>query len=275
MRKLSVVSAAEMDLAYTHANIMFERYKDPSVGGITPSTFTTFCTDKKLFDRRLKSNDPALIFEQVKLKNQTFINFERFKEAIRKVGMKKQVPFQQLMQEIHSETVGYIGECDLILMLEKGQYSGIKSTTGNGQLCETKLAGLLDRAISEAEQMVLDMHPRDLEDRNKRVKELTNEYETDKTARAQAEHALRAASRKVEQSEARMKAELQLLELDMQHNQVCNQTTAMASSKIEKLLTMQSTAGATMKALQDELEIKSCIDQFQATQWSFEVADAI
>ena len=100
-RKLSKVSAEEMAELNSALFELFEKYSDHD-GGITATGLTRFCAECKLLDsgcgHAMKETDCTLIFEAVKLRRKTFLNFDRFQEAVRKVAMTKEVTYQELIQ---------------------------------------------------------------------------------------------------------------------------------------------------------------------------------
>jgi hypothetical protein len=96
-RKLSKVSAEEMTMLNEQLEAMFNEFKDDETG-ITKAGIEKFCTNCKLFDNKLKSSDCGMIFEAVKVRKKTTLNFDRFQEAVRKIALGKEVTYQELIQ---------------------------------------------------------------------------------------------------------------------------------------------------------------------------------
>jgi len=95
-RKLSKVSASEMQQLEHDLKELFGRYNDPT--GINEAAFAKLCSECGVTDAKFSSNDVALVFTAVKVGKKKSLNFGRFQEAIRKVAIQKEVTYQELIQ---------------------------------------------------------------------------------------------------------------------------------------------------------------------------------
>jgi serine/threonine protein kinase len=98
-RRLSSVSKAEKENTDFHIHTLFMAHENKDTGGVTSAGLLAFAVECNLLEKRLTKNDVGLIFDSVKLGKKTSLSFDRFKEAVRKMAVKKEVTYQELAKE--------------------------------------------------------------------------------------------------------------------------------------------------------------------------------
>lgn len=100
-RKQSAVDPGEIRTRDEALKGIFGLYCGPEgEGGMSEADFVRFCVDRELIDDlNLSSADVGLVFSSVKLGGKKEINFTVFMEACRKVALKKEVTFTELVQQ--------------------------------------------------------------------------------------------------------------------------------------------------------------------------------
>ena len=116
-RKLSRVSLAEVQASTTSLQGLFASFSDDESNRMSSAQFVKLCEECSLVDKRCKSSDAQLIFASTQIgklfytdfwrwtdnaspegKNPS-ITFERFQEAFRKLAVKKEMTYQELVDQ--------------------------------------------------------------------------------------------------------------------------------------------------------------------------------
>jgi serine/threonine protein kinase len=103
-RKLSRVSGIEMETINEMAKGVYEAYlaEEDEDGDrlFEVECLVKLCNDKGLIGPKLSEKNVSMIFNQVKLKKKTFLKFERFQEALRKISTLVEKTYQELVADL-------------------------------------------------------------------------------------------------------------------------------------------------------------------------------
>ena len=107
-RKLSSVSPSHMKLMEAKVRAIFELYATQGRRAliINNTALKQMAFDYQLIDSALTQRDLSLIYSQVKLRSQDYLGFSQFVDAMRKVAVKKEVPFAELIDAATPKPVG-------------------------------------------------------------------------------------------------------------------------------------------------------------------------
>jgi hypothetical protein len=73
---------------------LFTSHEDSDTGGVNRDGLLSFAVECNLLDKSLKKSEIGLIFDSVKLVKKTTLNLDRFREAVRRMAVKKEVTYQ-------------------------------------------------------------------------------------------------------------------------------------------------------------------------------------
>ena len=88
---------------------IFNKFKDGTTAGklpgITYHSFVNFAKERKLIDDKLSQCAVDMIFHSTKVGKKEELDFEHFQTAVRKMAVKKNIPYKQLVQHAACDTV--------------------------------------------------------------------------------------------------------------------------------------------------------------------------
>jgi hypothetical protein len=96
-RRLSSLSSNEMSELEAQLEVLYDKYKDEETG-VSSAALTQFASECNLLNKDLKDLDVELTFQAVKLGKKETLNFDRFKEACRKMAVKRECTYHVLIQ---------------------------------------------------------------------------------------------------------------------------------------------------------------------------------
>jgi tetratricopeptide (TPR) repeat protein len=96
-RRISRVSKVEVEDSQFNLENLFKKYCQGE-DGMNETQFVEFATLTGLTGKKCSSVDCAMIFQAVKLGKKTTLNFDRFTEAVRKIAVKSELTYQEVVQ---------------------------------------------------------------------------------------------------------------------------------------------------------------------------------
>jgi len=107
-RKLSSVAPSRMKLVEAKARAIFELYAAQGRRALilNNTALKQMAFDYQLIDRDLTQRELSLIYSQVKLRSQDYLGYEQFVDALRRIAVKKEVPFADLIDAATPKPVG-------------------------------------------------------------------------------------------------------------------------------------------------------------------------
>jgi tetratricopeptide (TPR) repeat protein len=97
-RRISRVSAVEVQDSQFSLENLYKKYCQGE-DGINEQQFVFLISGSDLIDKSCSETDCGLIFASVRVGKKTTLNFDRFTEAIRKIAVKKEMTYQELVQQ--------------------------------------------------------------------------------------------------------------------------------------------------------------------------------
>ena len=97
------MSVLDMESENETAKAIFEASKETDEDGellFEEESLIKLCTDKGLIGSKLSAETVTMIFNQVRTKKKSYLTFERFQEAMRKVATAIEKTYQELITEL-------------------------------------------------------------------------------------------------------------------------------------------------------------------------------
>jgi hypothetical protein len=121
-RKQSRISVVEIETANELAKAIFEARKVEDEDGerfFEEECLMKLCTDNGLIGSKLSVKAVTMIFSQVKMKKKSYLSFERFQEAMRKIATTIEKTYQELITEL-ADSASKKDNYELIKQLGRG-----------------------------------------------------------------------------------------------------------------------------------------------------------